>query len=162
MCIVLLNSIYGGQILDIDRTCVHETAKDKFKSNADLIDAIRDKLATSCIAPDACNIIDPTDIRSRLNRCTVSIKCSSKFPARRVTKNSMKLAFTFAIQHAAIRDLHLLIGTHALHFHPGLNYLNWGDDICNHPQVLLLLLQQQPLLLLLLQHHLLVLLHHQV
>jgi len=82
---------------DLDCLCVNATTKAEFKHNAALIETLRDKLATLCIAPDVYDTGDMSHIQTRLNRCTISIKCTGRFPARTVMKNSMRLTCTFAI-----------------------------------------------------------------
>jgi len=62
-------------------------------------------------------------------RCSFTISAGHQFSNRRLTLANLREAMQYAIAYNVAHELKITIGIQALHFQPGLNYLQWGIGI---------------------------------
>jgi len=89
------------------------------------------KIWDESIAPNAINTLDATAVAPLWARCSFSISAGNRCHNRRLTPATLKEAMQHAIAYAVIHELRITIGIQALHFLPGLSYLQWGTGIAD-------------------------------
>jgi len=96
---------------------------------ADPVTVIKDKIRNDFIAPNAIDTPDATTITPLWARCSFTISAGHRHSNRRLTLANLREAMQCAIAYSVTHELKITLGIQALHFRPGLNYLQWGIDI---------------------------------
>ena len=96
---------------------------------ADPVVIIKNKIRDEFIVPNAVDTPDPTTVTPLWARCSFSISAGHRQANGSLTLATLREAMQHAIAYNLIHELKITIGTQALHFRPGLNYLQWGTDI---------------------------------
>jgi len=125
-----MNAIYSDAFMDMDDLFSITTAppvRDTFV--ADPVTIIKDKIWNDFIVPNAVDTRDATAITPLWARCSFTISAGHRFSNRRLTLANLREAMQYAIAYNVAHELKITIGIQALHFRPGLNYLQWGTDI---------------------------------
>ena len=126
-----LNAIYATTLPGFERIFTDKDDRAEILESGPLLEIVKEIIAKECIEPEAHDTADKTRIRPLIDRCSISIKVGNRISARRLTHANTVSALKYAITNSCINKIRIIIGIHALHFCPGLNYLNWGDDICD-------------------------------
>jgi len=95
----------------------------------DPIPIIKANIRDKSIIPNATDTADHTTITPLWARCSFSISAGDRYTNRRLTEGTLKEAMQYAIAYRITHQLKINIGIQALHFRPGLSYLEWGTDI---------------------------------
>ena len=118
-----MNTVYADAFLDIDELFTVEDHPAKTTFVADPVTIIKDRIREHSIAPKAVDTADPTTINPLWARCTFSITVRNRYSVRRLTVSTLKEALQHAIAFVLPHELHIAIGIQALHFCPGLSYM---------------------------------------
>ena len=126
-----MNTIYSDAFTDMDDLFTATTPPSRTTFVADPVVIIKTKIRDDFIVPNAVDTPDPAPITPLWARCSFSISVAHRYPARRLTPANLKEAMQHAIAYNLVHELRIIIGIQALHFRPGLNYLEWGTDIAD-------------------------------
>jgi len=125
-----MNAIYSDAFMDMeDLFDITTTPPVRDTFVADPVTVIRDKNRNDFIVPNAVDTPDPTTVTPLWARCSFTISAGHQFSNRRLTLANLREAMQHAIAYNVAHELKITIGIQALHFRPGLNYLQWGTDI---------------------------------
>ena len=127
-----MNTIYATTLPGFERIFTDTDDRAEILDSGPLLETVRDIIAKECIEPEAHDTANKTRICPLIDQCSLSIKVGNQISARRLTHANTELALKYAITNSCINEIRIIVGIHALHFCPGLNYLNWGDDICEY------------------------------
>jgi len=124
-----MNAIYSDAFMDMADlfTITAPPTRDTFV--ADPVTIIKNKIRDDFIALNAIDTPDPTTITPLWARCSFTISTGHPCSNRRLTLANLREAMQHAIAYSVTHELKITIGIQALHFQPGLNYLQWGIDI---------------------------------
>jgi len=126
-----MNAIYSDAFTDMDDLFTVTAPPSRTTFIADPVVIIKNKIRDDIIIPNAVDATDPTPITPLWARCSFSISAGHRYPNRRLTLANLREAMQHAIAYNLVHELKITIGMQALHFRPGLNYLQWGTDIVN-------------------------------
>ena len=126
-----MNTIYSDAFTDMDDLFTATTPPSRTTFVADPVVIIKTKIRDDFIIPNAIDTTDPTPITPLWARCSFSISAGHRYPNRRLTLANLREAMQHAIAYNLVHELRITIGIQALHFRPGLNYLQWGTDIAD-------------------------------
>jgi len=96
---------------------------------ADPVAIIKTKIRDDFIVLNAVEAPDPTPITPLWARCSFSISTGHRYTNRPLLLATLREAMQHAITYNLTHELKITIGMQALHFRPGLSYLQWGTDI---------------------------------
>jgi len=100
---------------------------------ANPISVSKTNIRDNSIIPNALETADRATITPLWARCSFSISAGDRYTNRRLTKGTLKEAMQYAIAYRVPHQIKINIGIQALHFRPGLSYLEWGTDIADSP-----------------------------
>ena len=126
-----MNTIYSDAFTDMDDLFTATAPPSRTVFVADPVVIIKNKIRDDFIIPNAIDTTDPTPIAPLWARCSFSISAGHRYPTRRLTLANLREAMQHAIAYNLVHELRVTIGIQALHFRPGLNYLQWGTDIAD-------------------------------
>ena len=124
-----MNAIYSDAFMDMEElfNITAPPTRDTFVT--DPVTIIKDEIRNNFIAPNAIDTPDPTTITPLWARCSFMISAGHRYSNRRLTLANLREAMQCTIACSVTHELKITIGIQALHFRPGLNYLQWGIDI---------------------------------
>ena len=124
-----MNTIYSDAFIDMDDlfTVTDPPSRTTFVAYPVVI--IKTKIRDDFIVPNAVDKPDPAPITHLWARCSFSISAGHPYTNRRLTLATLREAMQHAIAYNLTHELKITIGIQALHFRPGLSYLQWGTDI---------------------------------
>jgi len=125
-----MNTIYSDAFMDMDdlfSIAATPPVRDAFV--ADPVAVIKDKIRNDFIVPNAVDTTDATAVSPLWARCSFTISAAHRFSNRRPALANLREAMQYAIAYNVAHELKITIGIQALHFQPGLNYLQWGIGI---------------------------------
>jgi len=128
-----MNSIYADAFLDVADLFVATTPPSMTTFVADPISVIKTNIRDNSIVTNALDTADPAAIAPLWARCSFSVLAGDRYTNRRLTKGTLKEAMQYAIASRVPHQIKINIGIQALHFRPGLSYLEWGTDIAMSP-----------------------------
>jgi len=124
-----MNNIYSDAFMDMDNLFAVTAPPTRDTFVADPVVIIKNKIRDEFIIPNAVDTTDPSPITPLWARWFFSISTGNRYTNRCLTPATLKEAMQHAIAYHLIHELKITIGLQALHFRPGLNYLQWGTDI---------------------------------
>jgi len=124
-----MNNIYSDAFMDMEELFTVTAPATRVTFVTDPVVIIKNKIQDDFIVPNAIDTPDPTPITPLWARCSFSISTGHRHSNRRLTLATLREAMQHAIAYNMIHELKITIGIQALHFRPGLNYLQWGTDI---------------------------------
>jgi len=124
-----MNNIYSGAFMDMEDLFAVTVPPTRTTFVADPVVIIKNKIRDEFIIPNAVDTTDLTPITPLWARCSFSISADNCYTNRRLTPATLKEAMQYAIAYHMTHELKITVGIQALHFQPGLNYLQWGTDI---------------------------------
>jgi len=126
-----MNAIYLDAFMDMNDLFVVTAPSSRTTLVADPVVIIKTKIRDDFIVPNAVDTPDPAPIAPLWARCSFSISAGHRYTNRRLTLATLREAMQHAIAYNSVHELKITIGIQALHFRPGLNYLQWGTDIAD-------------------------------
>jgi len=124
-----VNIIYSDAFLDMADLFAITDPPTRVTLIADPVAIIKAKIQDGSIIPNAIDTTDATPITPLWARCSFSISAGNQYANRRLTPATPKEAVQHAIAYSMTHELRITIGIQALHFQPGLSYLQRGTDI---------------------------------
>jgi len=124
-----MNNIYSDAFKDMDDLFTVTAPPSRTTFVADPVVIIKTKIRDEFVVPNAIDTPDPAPITPLWARCSFSISAGHQYSNRRLTLATLREAMQHAIAYNLTHELKITIGLQALHFRPGLNYLQWGTDI---------------------------------
>jgi len=126
---VHMNTIYSDAFMNMDDLF---TVTDPPSRTAFLVDPvviIKTKIRDDFIVPNAVETPDPAPITPLWARCSFSISAGHRYTNRCLLLANLREAMQHTITYNLTHELKITIGIQAIHFRPGLSYLQWGTDI---------------------------------
>jgi len=124
-----MNTIYSDAFMDMDDLFTATAPPTRTTFIADPAAVIKTKIRDNFIVPNAIETPDPAPITPLWARCSFSISAGHRHTNRRLSLATLREAMQHAIACNLTHELKITIGIQALHFRPGLSYLQWGTDI---------------------------------
>jgi len=124
-----INNIYSDAFLDMADLFAVKDPPTRVTFIADPVAIVKAKIQDDSIIPNAIDTPDATPITPLWARCSFTIFAGNQYTNRRLTPATLKEAMQYAIAYDMMNELRITIGIQALHFGPGLSYLQWGTDI---------------------------------
>jgi len=128
---VHMNSICSDAFMDMDDLFVATAPPSRTTFVADPVVIIKNKIRDDFIVPNAVDTPDPAPITPLWARCSFTISAGHRHPNRRLALATLREAMQHAVAYNLVHELRITVGIQALHFRPGLNYLQWGTDIAD-------------------------------
>jgi len=125
-----MNAIYSDAFMDMEdlfNVTTVPPVRDAFVS--DPVTVIKDKIRNDSVVLNVVDTPDATAITPLWARCSFTISAGHRFSNRCLTLANLREAMQCDIAYNVAHELKITIGIQALHFRPGLNYLQWGIDI---------------------------------
>jgi len=126
---VHMNNIYSDAFMDMEDLFAVTSPPTRTTFVVNPVVIIKNKIRDDFIVPNAIDTPDATPITPLWARCSFSISAGHRYSNRHLTLATPREAMQHAIAYNLIHELKITIGIQALHFRPGLNYLQWGTDI---------------------------------
>jgi len=126
-----MNAIYSDAFLDMVDLFAVTTPPTRVTLVADPVAIVKAKIRDESIIPNTIDTTDTTPIAPLWARCSFSISAGNRYTNRHLTPVTLKEAMQYAIAYGMMHELRITIGIQALHFRPGLSYLQWGTDIAD-------------------------------
>jgi len=124
-----MNTIYSDAFMEMEDLFMATTPPTRDTFVADPVLIIKNKIQDDFIVPNAIETPDPGPITPLWARCSFSISAGHQYTNRLLTLATLRQAMQHAIACNLTHELKITIGIQALHFRPGLSYLQWGTDI---------------------------------
>ena len=124
-----MNSIYSDAFMDMEDLFTVTAPPSRTTFVADPVVIIKNKIRDDFIIRNAVDTTDPTTITPLWARCSFSNSAGNCYTNRHITPATLKEAIQCAIAYSMTHELKITTGIQALHFRPGLNYLQWGTDV---------------------------------
>jgi len=124
-----MNNIYSDAFMDMEDLFAVTDPPTRTTFVADPVAVIKNKIRDEFITPNAVDTPDPAPITPLWARCSFSISAGNHYTNRRLTPATLKEAMQHPITYHLMQELKITVGIQALHFRPGLNFLQWGTDI---------------------------------
>jgi len=128
-----VNTICSDAFMDVDDLFAATAPPSRTTLVADPVAIIKTKIRDDFVVPNAVDTPDPAPVAPLWARCSFSISAGHRHPNRRLALATLREAMQHAVACSLIHELKIAIGIQALHFRPGLNYLQWGTDIADSP-----------------------------
>jgi len=124
-----MNGIYSDAFMDMDDLFAVTAPPSRTTFVANSVVIIKNRIRDDFVVPNAVDTPDPAPIAPPWARCSFSISAGHRCSNRRLALATLREAMQHVIGYNLIHELKIAIGIQALHFRPGLNYLQWGTDI---------------------------------
>jgi len=124
-----MNNISSDAFMDMDDLFAVTNPPTRATFVADPVVIIKSKIWNDFIIPNAIDTTDATAITPSWARCSFSICAGNHYSNRRLSLATLRETMQHAITYKMTHELKITIGIQALHFRPGLSYLQWGHDI---------------------------------
>jgi len=126
---VHMNNVYSDAFMDMEELFTVTAPATRVTFVTDPVVIIKNTIRDDFVVPNAIDTPDPTPITPLWARCSFLISTGHRCSNRRLTLATLREAMQHAIAYNLTHELKITIGIQALHFRPGLNYLQWGTDI---------------------------------
>ena len=130
-----MNNIYSDAFMDMDDlfAVTDPPTRATFVTNPVVI--IKSKIRDDIIIPNPVDTTNATAITPLWARCSFSICAGNRHSNRRLMLATLREAMQYGIPYNMTHELKIIIDIQALHFRPGLSYLQWGTDITDSAAV---------------------------